>query len=129
MIYKFYISLVSTSLKFFRFNWNTRRTNIICSRYQRKKNMEIRYSSRLYSFKQNIFCPNGSDGMTIDDDGNVYLTSGEVWVYNPKGELIKEIEAPERPSNVCFGGNKRNILFITARKGVYSLKMKVRGVD
>jgi gluconolactonase len=76
-----------------------------------------------------FFAPNGSDGMTIDDKGNVYLTSGKVWVYNPKGELIKEIEVPERPSNVCFGGKKRNVLFITARKGVYTLKMKVRGVD
>ena len=76
-----------------------------------------------------FFAPNGSDGMTIDNKGNVYLTSGKVWVYNPKGELIQEIEVPERPSNVCFGGKKRDILFITARKGVYTLKMKVKGVD
>lgn len=76
-----------------------------------------------------FFAPHGSDGMTIDNKGNVYLTSGKVWVYNPKGELIKEIEVPEGPSNVCFGGKKRNILFITARKSVYTLKMKVKGLD
>lgn len=76
-----------------------------------------------------FFAPNGSDGMTIDNKGNVYLTSGKVWVYNPKGELIEEIEFPEQPANVCFGGKKRNILFVTARKGVYTLEMNVKGVD
>jgi len=76
-----------------------------------------------------FFAPKGSDGMTIDDEGNVYLTSGKVWVYNPKGELIEEIEFPESPANLCFGGKKRNILFVTARKGVYTLKMNVKGVN
>lgn len=76
-----------------------------------------------------FFAPKGSDGMTIDNKGNVYLTSGKVWVYNPEGELTEEIEFPESPANVCLGGAKRNILFVTARKGVYTLKMKVKGVD
>jgi len=76
-----------------------------------------------------FFAPNGSDGMTIDDEGNVYLTSGKVWVYNKKGELIEEIEFPESPANVRFGGKKRDILFVTARKGVYTLKMNVKGVQ
>lgn len=76
-----------------------------------------------------FFAPNGSDGMTIDNKGNVYLTSGKVWVYNPKGDLLEEIEFPENPANVCLGGKKRNILFVTARKGVYTLQMKVKGVD
>ncbi|MFW5831092.1 MAG: SMP-30/gluconolactonase/LRE family protein [Prolixibacteraceae bacterium] len=77
-----------------------------------------------------FFAPKGSDGMTIDNKGNVYLTtSGKVWVYSPKGKLIEEIEVPESPSNVVFGGDDRKTLFITARKGVYTLDMKVKGVD
>ncbi|GAA3578097.1 SMP-30/gluconolactonase/LRE family protein [Snuella lapsa] len=76
-----------------------------------------------------LFAPHGSDGMTIDHQGNIYLTSGKIWVYNPKGKLIETIEVPESPSNVCFGGKKRNTLFITARTSVYTLKMKVHGVD
>ena len=76
-----------------------------------------------------FFAPHGSDGMTIDNKGNVYLTYGKIWVYNKNGVLIKEIETPEKPANVCFGGKKRNILFITARKSIYTLKMKVKGVD
>jgi gluconolactonase len=75
-----------------------------------------------------FFAPEGSDGMTIDNKGNVYLTYRKVFVYSPAGDLIEEIEIPEHPSNVCFGGKKRNILFITARTSVYTLKMKVRGV-
>jgi len=76
-----------------------------------------------------FFAPHGSDGMTIDNRGNVYLTSGKVWVYSPGGKLVQEIDVPENPSNVCFGGKKRNILFITARTSVYTVKTKVKGVD
>jgi gluconolactonase len=54
---------------------------------------------------------------------------GKVWVFSPEGELIKEIEFPESPANICFGGRKKNILFVTARTSVYTLKMKVKGVD
>ena len=76
-----------------------------------------------------LFAPKGSDGMTIDNKGNVYLTSGKVWVYNPSGALIEEIEFPEKPANICFGGKKRKTLFVTARTGVYTLEMNVKGVD
>jgi gluconolactonase len=76
-----------------------------------------------------FFAPEGSDGMTIDNQGNVYLTNKVVSVFNPKGENIARIEVPEQPSNVCFGGKKRNILFITARTSVYTLKMNVKGVS
>ena len=76
-----------------------------------------------------FFAPEGSDGMTIDNQGNVYLTNKVVSVFNPKGENIARIEVPDQPSNVCFGGKKRNILFITARTSVYTLKMNVKGVS
>jgi len=75
------------------------------------------------------FAPAGSDGMTLDSEGNVYLTFGKVLIYNSKGEKIGEIELPENPSNLCFGGKKRDVLFITARTSVYTIKMKVRGVE
>jgi len=76
-----------------------------------------------------LFAPSGSDGLTIDARGNIYLTSGKVLIYNPEGEKIGEIALPETPTNVCFGGNKRNVLFITARTSVFTLKMKVKGVE
>jgi len=75
------------------------------------------------------FAPAGSDGMTIDSEGNIYLTFGKVIIFNSKGEKTGEIELPEAPSNLCFAGKDRNILFITARTSVYTVKMQVRGVE
>jgi gluconolactonase len=76
-----------------------------------------------------LFCEMGSDGMTIDEQGNLYLTSQGVFIFNPAGEEILHIEVPERwTANVCFGGTDKKSLFITASKGLYRMKMKVRGV-
>lgn len=75
------------------------------------------------------FAPAGSDGMTIDKHSNVYLCFGKVLVFNPKGQKIGEIDLPEAPTNICFGGKRRNILFITGRTSVFTLKMRVKGVE
>lgn len=75
------------------------------------------------------FAPEGSDGMTIDSKGNIYLTFIKVHIYNKKGVRIGEIKLPEGPSNICFGGADRKTLFITARSSVYTLRMKVKGVE
>ena len=75
-----------------------------------------------------LFCELGSDGMTIDAKGNVYLTGKGVHVFNSKGEKIKHIQVPEGwTANVCFGGAKFDTLFITASKSLYSIKMSVKG--
>jgi gluconolactonase len=47
-----------------------------------------------------LFASEGSDGMTIDNEGNVYLTTSAVTVYNKNGEKVDTIEVPERPANV-----------------------------
>jgi gluconolactonase len=74
-----------------------------------------------------VAAPQGSDGMTLDEHGNLYLTSDGVEIYSPAGEMIAAIAIPERPTNVVFGGSDRQTLFITARTGFYSLDMTVRG--
>ncbi|MAH74803.1 MAG: hypothetical protein CBC62_00420, partial [Opitutia bacterium TMED102] len=74
-----------------------------------------------------LFCESGSDGMTLDQHGNVYLTSGTVKVFNPKGEQIADLKFPESPANVVFGGKELKTLFVTARTGFYSLDMAVTG--
>ena len=71
--------------------------------------------------------PEGSDGMTLDERGNLYLTRAAVHVYSPEGERISTISVPEQPSNVTFAGKDGKTLFITARTGFYSLRMNVRG--
>jgi gluconolactonase len=75
-----------------------------------------------------LFAPQGSDGVTIDNEGNIYLTGEVVSVYNTTGERIETIEIPEPPSNLCFGGRDKHILFITARTSLYSLRMRVEGI-
>ena len=72
-----------------------------------------------------LFAEEGSDGMTIDSKGNVYLTNTAVKVYNPAGRLMETIEVPERPTNVCFGGKDGKTLYITARTSVYKIDMNV----
>ena len=74
-----------------------------------------------------LFCESGSDGMTLDQHGNVYLTSGTVKVFNPKGEQIADLKFPESPANVVFGGKELKKLYVTARTGFYSLDMEVTG--
>ena len=76
-----------------------------------------------------LFCEMGSDGMTMDSKGNIYLTGRGVTVFNPQGEQIAKIPVEaDWTANVCFGGKNRDILFITASQYLYSLKMKVIGV-
>jgi gluconolactonase len=80
--------------------------------------------------EKKLFCELGSDGMTIDSEGNIYLTGKGVSVFDPAGKKIEQIDVPEKwTANVCFGGKDRKTLFITASKGIYGLQMAVRGVD
>jgi gluconolactonase len=75
-----------------------------------------------------LFCNEGSDGMTIDAEGNVYLTNQAVSVFGPDGAKLRTIEVPETPANAAFGGADRRTLFITARTSLYSIRMRVRGL-
>jgi gluconolactonase len=76
-----------------------------------------------------LFCDMGSDGMTIDNEGNVYLTGKGVTVFNSAGEKIDHIDIAESwTANVCFGGKDQDTLFITASKSLYSVKMRTKGV-
>lgn len=77
-----------------------------------------------------LFTEQGSDGMTLDNKGNVYLTGKGVTVYDPQGNKIAHIDIDEPwTANLCFGGKNKDQLFITASKAIYVLPMKVRGVE
>lgn len=76
-----------------------------------------------------LFCELGSDGMTLDNQGNVYLTGDGVTVFDKTGKQIKHIKVPEKwTANVTFGGPDQNMLFITAMDSVYTLEMAVNGI-
>lgn len=79
--------------------------------------------------QRKLFCEMGSDGMTLDNKGNLYLTGKGVTIFNSNGDKIQNIEVPQNwTANVTFGGKKQKTLFITASEAVYTLPMKVKGI-
>ena len=79
-----------------------------------------------------LFVARGSDGMTRDSAGNIYLTNEDsIWIYDPAGELVQQLKLPDgaRPTNVCFGGADRMTLFVTARTVAFTLSMKIAGAS
>ena len=77
-----------------------------------------------------LFCALGSDGMTIDTEGNLYLTGGGVMVFDKSGKQIDHIDVPESwTANVCFSGKDRKTLFITASTSLYSIQLRFAGAN
>ena len=75
-----------------------------------------------------------ADGIRADVDGNIWASAGwvgdgydGVHVFNPRGKRIGQIRLPEICSNVCFGGRKRNRLFMTASQSLYAVYVETRG--
>jgi len=73
-----------------------------------------------------LFTPLGSDGMTLDASGNLYLTTpNKVQVFDATGKHLLDIPTPENPTNVTFGGSDLQTLLITARTAVYTAQIQV----
>ena len=78
--------------------------------------------------------PGTPDGLRSDVDGNLWCGWGMgtaeldgVFIYSPEGKLIGRIHLPERCANLCFGGAKRDRLFMAASKSLYSLYVNTQG--
>lgn len=95
-------------------------------------------ADKTYSYKINpdgsltdkqLFTELGSDGMTIDNRGNVYLTGNGVTIFDSSGKKIQHIPIDKSwTANVTFGGKNQKTLFITAMNSIFSLKMNAEGV-
>ena len=90
--------------------------------------------TRLANGRVFIDCGAGvPDGFRVDIDGNLWCGWGGgegqdgVAIFNPDGKLIGRILLPERSANLCFGGAKRNRLFIASSKSIYSVYVNARG--
>ena len=80
-------------------------------------------------FDKQLFVEQGSDGMTLDERGNVYLTGQGVTIYSPTGERLAHLDVPAAwTANLCFGGKNLKTLFITASEAVFIVPMRVRGI-
>jgi gluconolactonase len=80
------------------------------------------------------FAPGFTDGVRTDIDGNVWCSMGwadpkedGVRCYAPSGDLIGKIHLPETCANLCFGGRKRNRLFMAASTSVYAVYVETQG--
>ena len=73
----------------------------------------------------------GSDGITLDNEGNLYLTGNGVLVVDKGGRQIAQIQVPDEQwtANVSFGGKDRHTLFITASTGLYAVRMRVKSAN
>lgn len=79
---------------------------------------------------KSVFINQASDGITIDNKSNVYITGNGVTVYNAAGKKIDHIDVPEKwTANLCFGGKNRDVLFITASRSFYKIQTAVKGVE
>ena len=67
-----------------------------------------------------LFAQQGGEGLAVDDQGNVYIAAGQVFVYDPAGHLIDTLNVPERPAQLLFGGPDGHTLFILARSSLYA---------
>ncbi len=73
--------------------------------------------------------PGNTDGMKVDQRGNVYCTgAGGVWIMSPSGKHLGTIRLPETPSNLAFGDADGRTVYFTARQGLYRVRVKVPGV-
>ena len=89
---------------------------------------DIQPDGKLASKK--LHCEMGSDGMTLDNEGNLYITGRGVTVFDKDGKQIEHVEVPGGwTANVCFGGKDKKTLFITSSKCLYSIQMRVKGAN
>ncbi len=70
----------------------------------------------------------GPDGMKVDVNGNLYVTSGVTWIFDSTGKHLGDIVTPDAPTNCAFGGPDNKTLFITARPSLYRVQLKIQGV-
>ena len=68
-----------------------------------------------------LFAERGGESVTTDADGNVYIAAGQIFVYAPDGHFLKQIDVPERPIDLIFGGKDHNTLYILARTSLYAM--------
>ena len=68
------------------------------------------------------------DGIKVDEFGNLYVSGpGGLWVISKEGRHLGTIVAPMHPHNLAWGDDDHQTLYLTAKSGLYRMRMKVRG--
>lgn len=74
-----------------------------------------------------VFAQRGGESVAEDAKGDVYIANGEVFVYDPQGRQIGEIDVPERPIDIVFGGVDGHTLFMLGHHALYAVKTQSAG--
>jgi len=70
------------------------------------------------------FVQRGGESVAVDSKGNVYVANGQIFVYSREGKQIAEIDVPERPLQLIFGGADRKTLFILAHHALFAVRVR-----
>ena len=98
--------------------------------------MADEFGQKTYKFSVNtdgslsnpeLFAERGELDVAVDSKGNVYIPAGNIFVYDQSGKQIDEIDVPERPACIVFGGKDRNTLYIMARSSLYKIDTQNSG--
>jgi sugar lactone lactonase YvrE len=73
------------------------------------------------------FAERGGEAVAVDSEGNVYIANGQVFVYASSGALIGQIDLPQRPTALAFGGPDRHTLFVLTHHALYAVKTRNAG--
>jgi hypothetical protein len=70
------------------------------------------------------FAQRGGESVAVDSNGNVYVANGQIFVHSPAGKQIAQIDVPERPVQLIFGGPDRKTLFILAHHALFAAQVR-----
>jgi hypothetical protein len=73
------------------------------------------------------FAERGGESVVSDSEGHVYVANGQIFVYRESGEPIGQIDVPERPTGLRFGGPDNTTLYILTHQSLYSVRLRHRG--
>lgn len=96
--------------------------------YVSSESEDITYSARVKPdgtlSELKPFAQRGGESVAVDELGNVYVANGEIFVYASGGKQIAEIDVPERPLQLLFGGSDHRTLFILAHHALFSAHVR-----
>ncbi len=96
--------------------------------YVSSESEDITYSARVNSdgslAELKPFVQRGGESVAVDGNGNVYVANGQIFAYSPLGKQLAEIDVPERPLQIVFGGPDRKTLFILAHHALYAAHLR-----
>jgi gluconolactonase len=100
----------------------------IIMRYEVQKDDTITHGQVIVDMNSDK-APGAPDGMKVDEKGNIYCTGpGGFWIISPDGNHLGTILTSELPANLAFGGEDGKTLYLTARTGLYRIRLNIPGI-